>query len=396
LSNGRRLIGMCLARTGCGMVFMTMAATMTTVMSQWGISATQGGTIISGFNLGYALSLVVFSSLADRVGARRVFLFSITAGALLAVAFALTARGYLTALVGYSLLGMALGGTYTTGLMILSELYPAARRGRVMGAYIASTSLGYTLSLFISGLALTAGGYALAYGLTALGPVLGAAVAWVVLWEAPSVPPPRETGRGLLQEVLAKRKVMLLIGGYTLHNWELLGMWAWSPAFLVACLAAGGAEEAAGRGSMLAGLFHLMGLTASFTAGYLSDLMGRTKIMIIAAGVGAAISLGFGWTLLFPFGLVMTLGMAYAFLALSDSPVLSAALSEAVHPRHLGAAFGLRSLLGFGAGALSPVAFGAVLDAFGESQAGWGLAFGILGLGGLGAMTCALYYGRIR
>ena len=375
---------------------MTMAATLTTVMSQWGISAAQGGTIISGFNLGYALSLVVFSSLADRMGPRRVFLGSISIGALLAVVFALSARDYVTALVGYSLLGMALGGTYTTGLMILSQLYPADRWGGVMGAYIASTSLGYTLSLVISGLALEADGYALAFGLTALGPVLGAAAAWVALWEAPATPAPRETGRGLVQEVLANRKAMLLIGGYTLHNWELLGMWAWSPAFIVACLASGGAQDPAGQGSMLAGLFHLMGLTASLTSGHLSDLMGRTKIMVIAAGAGAAISLCFGWTLSLPFGLVMTLGLAYAFLALSDSPVLSAALSEAVHPRRLGAAFGLRSLLGFGAGAVAPVAFGAILDTVGKGQLGWGLAFGILGLGGLGAMACALTYGRIR
>ncbi len=378
------------------MVFMTVAATMTTVMGRWEMSATQGGTIISGFNLGYAFSLVVLSNLAGRVGARRVFLFSITASALLAVAFALTARGYLSALVGYSLLGMALGGTYTTGLMILSELYPAARRGRVMGAYIASTSLGYTLSLVISGLALDAGGYALAYGLTASGPVLGAVAAWLVLWGAPLSPVPPDPGRGPLREVVSNRKVMLLIGGYSLHNWELLGMWAWTPAFIAACLAGGGADGAAGRGSMLAGLFHLMGLIASLTAGHLSDLLGRTRIMVITAAGGAAISLSFGWTLPLSFGLVMALGLAYAFLALSDSPVLSAALSEAVHPRHLGAAFGLRSLFGFGAGAVAPVAFGAILDAVGESQAGWGLAFGVLGLGGLGAMSCALAYRRNR
>jgi len=387
---------MCLARTGSGMIFMTVAATMTTLQGEWGISAAQGGAIISSFNLGYAVSLVWLSSLADRIGARRVFLSSLTAGALLAVVFALAARGYVSALVCYCLLGLALGGTYTTGLMILSELYPAARRGRVMGAFIASTSLGYTLSLVVSGLALAVGGYALAFGLTALGPVLGAAAAWAVLWRPLPEPQIQEASPGLVKEVLANKKAMLLIGGYTLHNWELLGMWAWSPAFIVACLAAGGSADAVSRGSMLAGLFHLMGLVASFTAGHLSDLLGRAKIMVAAAAAGAVVSLIFGWTLLLPFGLVMTLGLTYAFLALSDSPVLSAALSEAVNPRRLGAAFGLRSLLGFGAGALSPIIFGFILDAMGQSAVGWGLGFGALGLGGLGAMTCALAYGKAK
>ncbi len=376
------------------MVFMSVAATLTTLQGEWGISAAQGGAVMSSFNLGYAVSLVWLSSLADRVGARKVFLGSLTAGALLAIAFALTARGYVTALVGYCLLGVALGGTYTTGLMILSDLYPVQKRGKVMGAYIASTSLGYTLSLVVSGLALAVGGYTLAFGLTALGPVLGAAAAWVVLWRPSPAPQAQEAARGLVKEVLANKKAMLLIGGYTLHNWELLGMWAWSPAFIVACLAVGGSAGAASQGSMLAGLFHLMGLVASFAAGHLSDLVGRAKIMVITAAAGGVVSLIFGWTLLLPFGLVMTLGMAYAFLALSDSPVLSAALSEAVHPRRLGAAFGLRSLLGFGAGALSPIVFGAILDTMGQSAAGWGLGFGVLGLGGLGAMTCALAYSK--
>jgi hypothetical protein len=33
---------------------------------------------------------------------------------------------------------------------------------------------------------------------------------------------------------------MALICGYTGHSWELLGMWAWTPAFFVAALILGG------------------------------------------------------------------------------------------------------------------------------------------------------------
>ena len=46
--------------------------------------------------------------------------------------------------------------------------------------------------------------------------------------------------------------------------------------------------------------------------------------------------------------MVIGIGLVYAFSALGDSPVLSAALSEAVDGPYLGAAFGLRSLLGDG------------------------------------------------
>jgi len=56
-------------------------------------------------------------------------------------------------------------------------------------------------------------------------------------------------------------------------------------------------------------------------------------------------------------------------------------------PRYLGVAYSLRSLLGFGAGAISPWVFGLMLDVgrAGELPAhvAWGLAWSTLGLGGL-------------
>ena len=91
--------------------------------------------------------------------------------------------------------------------------------------------------------------------------------------------------------------------------------------------------------------------------------------------------------------------MLYAFTGLGDSPVLSAALSEAVSPAYLGTAYGIRSLLGFGAGSLAPFVFGLILDAFGTSPQGgsllgWGIGFTHLGLVGLGAALMAYLLGR--
>jgi MFS family permease len=92
---------------------------------------------------------------------------------------------------------------------------------------------------------------------------------------------------------------------------------------------------------------------------------------------------------------IVALGVIYNFTSLGDSPVLSAGLMEVVTPSYLGAAFGLRSLLGFGAGAVSPVVFGAILDWTNPQGAGqtyyaaWGWAFVSLGLPGFGAIWAA-------
>jgi MFS family permease len=116
---------------------------------------------------------------------------------------------------------------------------------------------------------------------------------------------------------------------------------------------------------------------------------------MLASAISTLCSFVFGWSMGWPFAVVFFIGIAYAFFALSDSPVLSAALTEVTSASFLGRAFGLRSLLGFGAGAISPVIFGAVLDWVnplhsGELQyAAWGWAFTSLGLPGIATFWIA-------
>ena len=398
------LAGICLARTFNGLVFMTYAATLPVLQREWGMSAAAAGSIAGGFQLGYAVSLVIFSFLADRLCPKKLYLGSMTACAVCALLFAGWARDYVSGLVLYMFTALAMGGNYTTGLIILAHRYPIENRGRAMGFFIASTSLGYALSLILSGVAIPAGGYKLAFWLTCSGPAVGAMLAWITLYRTLVGKPPRAKGQRFSREVLRNRPVMTLIGGYTGHSWELLGMWAWTPAFLAAALAISGYEgvQAVGKGAHLTAGFHLMGLTASFTMGWLSDRLGRAPLMVGLAGVSTLCSFSFGWTIGLPVSIVILVGVVYSFSGLGDSPILSATLTESVNASYMGAAFGLRSVLGFGAGAISPVVLGAVLDLTnpGVTENGvfynWGWAFSVLGIGGLGAWLAAIYYGRMR
>jgi MFS family permease len=63
-----------------------------------------------------------------------------------------------------------------------------------------------------------------------------------------------------------------------------------------------------------------------------------------------------------------------------------------VEPGILGTVLAFRSVLGFGAGAISPLVLGAVLDLSnppGATPTMWGWAFVVLGLGGVIATACA-------
>jgi MFS family permease len=378
-------------------VTMVYSAAIPVLMKEWEMSAARAGAISSGYQIGYAVSLLIISTLADRIGARLLYIASMVAGAVLAAAFALLARGYLSAQILYTLVGLALGGSYTTGLILVADRYAPAKRGAATGCYIASSSLGYAVSLALSGFTLPIGGYTLSFYVTAVVTLVAAALSWLTLINTRETVVARQKQQSFGKEVLQNKPAMLLMAAYTFHCWELLGMWVWTPAFMTACLVWQGSEavSAAGLGAYITAGFHLAGIAASFSMGALSDRVGRAKVIMVMAGISTLCSFSFGWAIGLPWVLVAVIGIVYSFTALGDSPVLSAALTEVVTPSYLGSAFGLRSLFGFGAGALAPVVFGAVLDWTNPNGLGqasysiWGWAFVALGLPGFATIWAA-------
>jgi MFS family permease len=390
------LFAICLSRVGVFMVYIAYAATMPVLQREWAMSATAAGAIASAFQIAYAVALMGCSELADRVGARRIFTAGTVACAAGAALFAALARDYWSALALYPLLALALGGTYTTGMLLIAENVPVARRGRAMGFYIAGHSLGLALALVLTGSAIPRGGYPLAFWLLAAGPIAGGVVAWPALRATKNVVTPRTGGR-FTGSVLRNRPAMLIVAGYTFHSWEVLGMWAWTPAFLAACFVAAGAslDQGAGRGAYVTALFHVMGMLASGIAGVLADRFGRTPVILGMATVSTACSFAFGWLLGASLAIVTMVGLLYGFAALGDSPIYSTAITEVVEPAYRGAALAIRSFTGYAAGAIAPLVFGAVLDWQGEATAaGWGLAFATLGIAGVVTVAAAVLLHR--
>jgi MFS family permease len=372
------------------MAYIAYAATLPILQQEWHLSGTAAGSIASAFQLAYAVSLMGCSALADRAGARRVFLVGTVTSAIVSMAFAQFARDYWSGLGLFTLLALASGGTYTTGILLVAENVPVGRRGRAMGSYVAGHSLGLALALVLAGAAIPRGGYVLAFWFLVAGAVIGGMLAWVAVRSTPNVVTPRAGGQRFGGEVLKNRPAMLVIAGYAFHSWELLGMWAWTPAFLAACFVASGSEltRSAGLGAYLTSLFHLTGMVASLLAGIFADRFGRTPVILVMATISAVCSLLFGWLVGVSLAVIVAVGLLYGFAALGDSPIYSTAITEVVAPAYRGSALALRSLLGYGAGAAAPLVFGAILDWYGVANSGaWGWAFVSLGIAGLGAVA---------
>lgn len=395
-----RILVVCAARVLLFGTFMSVAATSPLLLDAWDVSAAGVGAVVSSFTICYAVSLFGFAWGADHWGAKRMALLSAPAAGAASLAFGLLARDWTSAVVLYGLVGLAQGGVYTPLVMVLADEVRGSRLGRVMGWLIASTSVGYAASLGVAGVGIALGGWQLALVLTGLLPAAGAVLLVAALRPVANRVHPRPEGLRVRDELAGNRRSRLLIAGYTAHSWELLGMWAWIPAFLAASVALKGAGAAGATvsGANLSGLLHLFGAVAALTMGRLSDRRGRRPVLVALAAGGAAMSFGIGWLISAPLAVLVPLAFAYAFLCLGDSPVLTTAISEAVSPGYRGAVLAWRGLVGFGAGALAPVGFGAVLDASAAAGAGpavsWGLAFALLGVGGAVALACALALGR--
>jgi MFS family permease len=389
------LVGLCVSRFLMALVFTSYAGVLPVLQEEWHMSGVAAGHIGSAFQIGYAISLVGWNLLADRIGARTVFLWSSLAGAPAAMAFALLTHGPLSAGLLYGLTALMIGGNYTPGLILIADRFPTATRGRATGYFLAATSIGYAASLLLTGAVLAAWGWRAALVVTSLGPVAAAAVAVWTVWDTPNRVPPRAPERGFAAEVLKNPGAMLLMAAYTFHSWELLGMWHWTPAFLSAALLREGLDlgRATGGGARLAALFHLTGFAASVTAGHLSDRFGRTGVIMVMLLISTGCSFLFGWLVDAPLWILLAVGLVYGFSAVGDSPVLSVGLTEVVAKHLLGSALALRSLLGFGAGAIVQPVFGAVLDATnpGPPYTEWGLAYAVLGLGGAAGLASTIW-----
>lgn len=360
------------------LTFANYSAALPVLRHEWGLSAAQAGAIFAGQQIGYTVAVLVLSTLTDVAGVRIIYLLGAVWNALFGLLFALFADGFGSALLLRTLGGMGLAGTYVPGMRLVVEAFPAQRRGAAMGVYIACFSLGTSLSLLLTGVLLHTG-WRTAFGVTSIGPLLAALLAWWIVRDVPRPPPQLRTAiTGALHNLRALR----FIAAYAAHNWELFGMRAWLPAFLTALWVQRGIPLTAAttRGATFASLVLVASGLSNATGGWLSDHLGRRRTILIFLTASAVCSAVIGWTPALGMAVVLTLALVYGLLVTAESSTLSAAVAESATPETLGATMALQSGLGFLVTAISPALFGAILDLTGGT---WGWAFASLGAAAL-------------
>ena len=373
---------LCLAEALAMTGFAAYPAFLPALRAAWGMSGAEAGFVGGAFFFGYMLAVPLLSGITDRIDARGVFAASCALAAAGTAGFALLADGMLSGAAFQALAGAGLAGTYMPGLKALTDRVGGPRQPRFIAFYTSTFGIGTSLSLLAAGWLGDALPWRTAFALLALGPLLALPVVLAAL--RPQTPHGAQHARWLPRfgPVLAQREVRRYILGYALHCWELFGLRSWLVAFIVFAYAAGGAAPAL-NATEAAALINLLGLPASILGNEAAGRLGRARWIagvMIASGALCWIA---GLSATWPWWLMLAALALYFASVMADSAALTAGLVAATPLAQRGAAMAVYSLLGFGAGFVAPLVFGATLDAAGGGTAAWALAFGTLGSGGL-------------
>lgn len=344
------------------------------------------GIVMAAFQAGYILSALIALPLTDRADARRIVLTGAVITTASHILFAFVGRDPLSGTVLRALAGAGLGCIYMPGLRVVS--LTDRFRGRAVGAYVSAYLFGTAASFLATGTLVLwvdwQRAYLLVSALCALSIPVGVyltlrpATAAVIPRRGVEPKPHAVPRRTALR---ANLPVMLMIGAYVAHMWELYGARTWMSPYLAHALG-GGSETATSLAAGITSVSILLSAAAAPLFGWSSDRFGRIRTATAIMLVGGACSFGFGWLFGAASWVLIIIAAVYSIFMVVDSPIFSTGITELADREHLGRIMAWQTFLGYTAASLSSILFGVILE-YADPALAWGLAFSSLGLAAL-------------
>ena len=339
------------------------------IRNEFNLSYAQTGVVGSAFTIAYGLSQLPAGWLADRVGARWLLLAGIT-GVAAAGALVGLAPGFAAVLAALLFMGVVGGGYHPASSSVIARAVPEERRGRAMGIHIIGGSSSYFLApLIAAGLVSLVGWRGSFMLLSAPVAVLGFVLFWLLSRTLGSHDRDEHyssatTGDGVTSDEDARRSpraraqlvlFMVLVGmiGATIGS-----LIPFIPLYLA---------DARGVDERLAAAFisilFATGLFAAPLGGWLSDRLGRVRVMIaVGLLIGPLVILA---TIApFPFGFAAFL-VVLGVLMFTKMPTAEAHIASTVVKRHRTTVLGIYFFSGMEGSAILTPLLGASIDARG-------------------------------
>lgn len=367
------------------------------------MSNAEAGIVSGMFFAGYIGTVSLWTSLTDRVDARKVY----AAGAALTAAgsagFGLLAGGFASAVLFQMLLGIGIAATYMPGLRLLSDRIGGPQQSRYVAFYTSFFGIGTALSLAMAGFIAPAFGWRAAFGVSAFGPLVAGALVLGLIAPRPARGGERLSLRTLFplrawQRVLRTWASAGYTLGYAVHCLELFGSRAWMVAYLAYAASLQAGDAFPWPGAAIAAVVNLLAVPASIVGNEVALRIGRRRwiLLVMAASGSSGVLLGAAPAA--PWPAVLALLVVYSMLVMAESGTLTAGLVAAAPAELRGAAMGLYSLTGFAGGLAGPVVFGAALDIAGgaTTRIAWIAGYAAIGAGCLAAPFVARIAARTR
>jgi MFS family permease len=255
---------------------------VTHLMRAFGMSRTTAGLLNALTLAASALGGLLFGLLADRFGRRRMLSASILFYSVCTFGCGLSTT--IPALgVFRFLLGLGMGGEWSTGATLVAETWPAAWRGRALGIVQSSWGVGYALAAVVAWLILARASWRWVF-------FAGILPGFAVFWIQRTVPEPpiwertRDTfvpgeKRRALRSVLRPLIILTAVNTFGMFGWW--GLFTWIPAYLVLPATQGGRGLTAVSLTGFLVTINLLGMVPGYLLfGVAADRFGRRRTLV--------------------------------------------------------------------------------------------------------------------
>ncbi len=340
----RMLAWICVAELGALSLWFSATAIIPALRTSWmsvDAQAWLSMAVTVGFVVGTIVSAVL--TLADFVGARRLFVGAAVLGAAVNLLLLLVIESLPLVLACRFVTGLAMAGTYPPAMKLAASWF-VTDRGLAVGSLVGALTLGGALPHLIN----LAGGLVWwpAIAGTSLAAVLAAVVMVTLVEDGPHVQARAPFNPACIGELLRSRGVVLANLGYFGHMWELYAMWTWIGLYLLEAFRHAGWPGAPRLGALATAAVIGAGGVSCVAAGLLADRIGRTATTMLAMLGSGACAAAVGLVFDRP-ALLVAVALVWGFTIVADSAQFSAAVTELAPPAYVGTALSLQTSVGF-------------------------------------------------
>jgi len=356
---------------------MLYALVLGTLIGEFALSKAMAGLLGSLTLIASGFGGILFGIIADRYGRRPALMGSLLVYSIFTFACGLSTTVWQLGVCRF-VLGLGMGGEWTSGAALVSETWPDAHRAKAMGMMQSAWSVGYAAAALVVAAVLPRFGWRAVF-------FIGILPAFVALWmrrgieESPEWVRSSSVHRDWRKPVRAifspdyLRFTLLLTALSTTTIFAYWGLNLWVPAYLSLPQSQGGAGFTTIVATSLVVLIQFGAFLGYVSFGWVADAFGRRRSFLAYILTAAVLVLGFGQTHN-PLVLVV-LGPLTTFFGTGFFSGFGAVTAEFYPTAIRATAQGFTYNVGRMASALAPFIIGSLAE-----TRGFGTAFAVLAI----------------